>query len=571
MDVPAEIKVSISEGVRARLVPHLAMVLGAWPLFSFFFAAIELGQVPYHVASWTEAVEGALLGVVLLTPDFLVFGAAALTVTLGLFSILAAGNMLRYRGRIHSLLAEPFVLFLSVFFGSVLHYPIILNHPAFVLLSFFPIWAVTVLLGLAVALLSFIISAPGARIRVTLSIMAIGLLSPLPASYGSFLFHPIPAREKAPLVLLGLDSLSHQDDLAPLRNWIGRNKGTWYSHAVTPGLLTNSVWVSLITMVPVHEHGVFHVFQPFPAPQKMGGLIQKAQLAGYRTIAVFPDQLTCWIGEEAGFDENRSGPVGWRQLVTPAVENASLLLPLFRPLFSKLPFSATPPNHAGVFTYDLGREFEQIFSAGSPHGQTFVAAHSTYLHIPAFPRYSELSWEERLSVMRATVHSVRDRSFDWQDVTLDSDPLDLHRWKVRRLQKMVEQAVVKTRFLSVERGGRLVLFSDHGDRAGITADNFGEQRYLHVLLATFGLPSSLAADAPISLLEIGSLLGLDKPSSHFDPIAEFTLARPDEWHALANSAQLKWDGTVELDEGILASIFKRLRSFRPWPAIRDEE
>lgn len=540
------------------------MVLGVWPLFSFFFAAIELAQCPYHVASAVEAARGSFLGVILLTPDFLVFGAASLAVSLGIFSILAARNMLRYRGRIYSLFAEPLVLFLSVFFGSALHYPTILNHPALVLLASLPVWIVTVILGLTVTLLSLIISAPVARIRVPLVIIAIGLLSPLPASYGSFLFHRVPEREKTPLVLLGLDSLSHHDDLTPLRDFAERNKGTWYSHAVPPGLLTNSVWASLITMAPVHEHRVFHVFQPLPAMQGKGSLIQKAQLAGYHTIAVFPDQLTCWIGEKAGFDENRSGPVGWHQLVTPAVENASILLPLLRPLFSKPPFSAVPSNHAGVFTYDIDREFEQIFSTGSPHGKTFVAAHSTYLHIPAFPHHPELSWEESLSVMRATVHSVRDRNFDWQDVDLDSDPLKLHRWKAHRLQKAVEQAVVRTRFL--ERGGKLVLFSDHGNRAGITADNFKEQRYHHVPLITFGLPSSHAADAPISLIEIGSLLGLAKSSSRFDPIVEFTLAQPAEWHALANTAHLKWNGAVELDEGILATIFQRLRAFRPWTA-----
>jgi hypothetical protein len=457
---------------------------------------------------------------------------------------------------------EPGLLFISVHFGSALIYPAVLSHPVFIPLESFSVWMVTVILGTGVLTGSCLLASKGSGLRVLAIIAAAGLLAPVPTTWHGLWSRP-PSGQ-APLVLLGLDSLSHDDNLGTLKAWSQQNRGTWYSRAVPPGLLTNSVWTSMIMMQPVREHGVFHILQHFPETKGKKTLIEKAQAAGYRTVSVFSDQVTSWVGKEAGFDDDRSGPLGWRQLATSVVENASLLLPLFRPLIPGLPLSAVPANHVGTFTYDLAREFKEIFSMRDSRRPIFVAAHSTYLHTAIFPRYTELSREESQRVLRAPVHSLWDpSSFDW-GASPATEPLRLRKWKVQQLQKTIIQSIERTKFLSPERGGHLLIFSDHGNRTGLNADNFWEERYHHVLLVTFGLQTQ-RPEKPISLLDAGSLLGLVPTMAPFDPIVEFALSQPSEWSALGKDARPRWDGSIDLDEGILSEIFVRLRSYRPWP------
>jgi hypothetical protein len=226
-----------------------------------------------------------------------------------------------------------------------------------------------------------------------------------------------------------------------------------------------------------------------------------------------------------------------------------------------VPFSAIPRNHAGTFTYDLDRELYEMFSMSSVTSQIFVAAHLTFLHSPRYPRYAELSWAERKRILHAEVNSIRDRSFDWQDIQLPGDPIPLDHWKIQRLIVAVTRAIGDTGFLN--RGGRLVLFSDHGNRSGMTLDTFPEERYHHVPLVTFGLPGR-SPDTPISLLDVPSLLGIMSPGSTFEPIVEFTLAPSSEWPSLVRGARVGFDGLVELNKAQLASVFRTLRAYRPW-------
>jgi hypothetical protein len=283
-----------------------------------------------------------------------------------------------------------------------------------------------------------------------------------------------------------------------------------------------------------------------------------------RTISLFPDQITCAVGSQAGFDEDRSGPVGWRQLATSIVENASVLLPVTRPLLPRV--SDVPRNHAGTYAYDLDRELDGVFAEGDVGGRALLVAHLTYLHSPRFPSYRELDATERRRVWWTAAGSVRDRSFDWQDQQHGSDALALRPWKVRRLTTAVLASLQRTRFFSPERGGQLLVLSDHGDRAGLTPATFWKPEYHHVPLVTVGLPVRPDPDAPISLLDTAALLGLAPADAPPDPSVEFIVSAPAQWPPLVRSATLAWDGTVTLDAHLLAEIFAGLRAHRPWPA-----
>ena len=101
-----------------------------------------------------------------------------------------------------------------------------------------------------------------------------------------------------------------------------------------------------------------------------------------------------------------------------------------------------------------------------------------------------------------------------------------------------------------------MLFSDHGDRRGITMENFAEPRFHRVVLATVGLPQR-ARDVPLSLIDIGTLAGLaTRPPQ--EPAVEFTLAPPHMWPRLLERARLRWSGAVELDSRQLARVFATL-------------
>lgn len=551
---------AVGEQVRRRVVLHALAILGLWPLVSLCMAAVEIRELPYYAVSPGQAFLGAAAGVVVLAPDFVLVGLLALLASTLSFGTLAACGVVPDGSR-RVLLAEPVVLFLAAYFGLALCYPAVLAHPLLTVARDLPVLPVTLGLG-AVAVASAFARSGGWRGGVVALVMlAIGLALPRPVAHR--LLPVARAAGRAPLVILGLDSLSHADDLSTLRALGQRTDGTWYTHAVSPALLTNAVWTSILVGRPVREHGVFHTFQPFPAAAET--LVTRARSAGLRPVSVFPDQITCAVGSQAGFDEDRSGPVGWRQLATQLVANASLLLPVVRPLLPRILLGATPPNHAGTFAYDVDRELDGIFGEGDRRGRALVVAHLTYMHHARFPAYPELTASERHRVWWARAGDVRDRSFDWQDRHADSDALALRPWKVRRLTTAVADAIARTRFLAPERGGQLLVVSDHGDRAGLGPDTFWKPEYHHVPLFTIGLPARPDPEAPISLLDVASLVGLAPDETAHDAAVEFAVSAPRQWPQLVRSVALGWDGSVSLDQTLLAQIFGGLRLHRPWP------
>jgi hypothetical protein len=248
------------------------------------------------------------------------------------------------------------------------------------------------------------------------------------------------------------------------------------------------------------------------------------------------------------------------------VGNASLLLPVVRPVLPAPLLGSVPANHAGTFTYDLDRELDGIFAEGDRDGRALVVAHLTFLHHPRYPSYRELGPEERQRVRGARAGQVRDHTFDWQAEHADSDAIELRTWKLARLTAAVGAAIDRTRFLAPDRGGQLLLLSDHGDRVGLTPNTFWKPAFHRVPLLTIGLPARPDPDAPVSLLDVAQLIGFGADERPRDPAVEFAVAVASQWPQLVRSATLHWDGGVTLDPALLGDVFHGLRLHRPWPA-----
>lgn len=543
-----------------RLSAHVAFAAIVWPLLTVFGATFAIADLPYYGVPLADALKVSLLGVVLSIPDMLVaggvvFGLSALTFRrFGCDTAQGRPGVLR-------LGLEPLLMFGAVVAGAVLWYPAAAGQAVLSPLDRLPVGGVVLALMSAVVLGAVIAGKPGKRARLAGVLVAAGVLCPLPltarAALEPWLGHPPDA------VILGVDSVSFDDQHAQFDGWVKLRGGTWYEHAVAPGLLTNAVWTSILTLQPVRTHGVFHTFQAFPPG--VPALLAGARSRGYRTVSVFPDQFTAAMGSRAGFDADRSGPVGWRQLVLSMVMDNSILVPVLKPALPRWWPSLAPPNHAGTFTYDVRREIRGILRAGSRAQTTLVAAHLTYTHHPAYPSSRDLSWAELWTIARTPAADVRDRSFDWQDIDQPTDPLPLHAWKMRHVHQVIADEVDAARYL--DEGRRLVVFSDHGDRAGLTFKTFSDPRYHRVPLATFGVPARCPV-APISLIDIGSLLGLSDVRAM--PSMEFTLAPPELWPSLVETSRLDWAGDVALDRGILAEVFAGLQRHDPWPDLAQQ-
>src|SRR6185369_4621591 len=154
--------------------------------------------------------------------------------------------------------------------------------------------------------------------------------------------------------------------------------------------------------------------------------------------------------------------------------------------------------------------------------------------------------------------SAQDFSVDWQYPEIPGDGLGLYKWKIAHVQKMVRDAIVRTGFLEPEKRNRLALFSDHGNRKGLTEENFVAPKYWNVLFSTFG---ALARDpqAPISLLDIPEMLGFPDASRPGPAPAavQFAGINPEE-SARLNEAFVLPDGRIIADPGVMAGIGKRI-------------
>jgi hypothetical protein len=538
-----------------RWTAHVIFACLVWPVLIIACTAYSLKRMPYYSVTWPQAFQASALGTLIRLPDLIVSGAIFFGLSAFIFRRLGAAPG---SGRMSSvrLFTEPIVAFVTACFGIALWYPSLLSQPLFLPLDFLPIvWYLLLLVGI-VLLGALVTGGRGKRLRLAGALLLVGLLTPAPLWIRTMVERAFGAAPTA--LLLGIDSLSHHDDLSPIASWVKGNGGTWYDRAVTPGLFTNAVWTSVLTEQPIRTHHVYHTFLKMRAADAV--LLADAKREGYRTIGMFSDQLTSAQGSTAGFDVDRSGPMGWRQLLLPMVANSAVLVPVISSALPRPWPGAVPSNESGTFSYDLRREVRSLLSAGKDGQKTFVAAHLTYVHLPVYPSTFEMSLDEFESVLRTPAIVVRDRTIDWQDKDRPDDPVPLNLWKVRRVQRVIEEEVTNSGF--VKNGGKLVVFSDHGSRVSLSYETFGDPRYHHVMLATFGLPPSCPTE-PISLLDIGRLMGFSKV--HAEPSLEFAFPDAGKWPVFFETVKLRWSGQVDVDESLLSEVFAGLQKFDPYP------
>ncbi len=295
-------------------------------------------------------------------------------------------------------------------------------------------------------------------------------------------------------------------------------------------------------------------------------LVREARRAGFTTYSYFSDQLTTYVGTEAGFDVNRSGPMGWLQLATATLKNDSVFLPVALPRLPPLPGARTPRNQSGTFGFDVAAELDDILTTTAPGRRAFSAGHLDYLHQPLFPKLDDLTAAERRTVLRSPVSSAQDFSVDWQYPEIPGDALGLYRWKIQHIQKVVADAATRTGYLDPSRKNRLVLFSDHGNRKNLTEQNFANPSYWNVLCATFGVPPRDPQE-PISLLDLPEMLGFPdaKRPGPAPPAVQFAGINAKE-SAQLSSAYFLLDGRIIANPRVMAGIGKRIKEYRPFSA-----
>ncbi len=462
---------------------------------------------------------------------------------------------------------EPLVLSTAFFAGTSCEYPSALAHPFLLSLRSVPIGAAMALLVMIPVGISLLLGIQSAGARggatwagtIAAAVLLAWLIGRTPA---------IRRGSRSPagsIVLLGIDSLSQSDDLSPLRTFALENEGTWYTRGVSPGLLTNAVWVSLLERRPVRETGVWEIFMTTDWAKVPYNLVGEARRAGFTTFSYFSDQFTTYVGTEAGFDVNRSGPMGWLQLATATLKNDSVFLPVVLPRIPALPGARTPRNQSGTFGFDVAAELDDMLATAASRGRAFSAGHLDYLHQPLYPRLSELTAEERRVVLRSPVASAQDFSVDWQYPTIPGDALGVYRWKIEHVQRMVAQSIARTRFLDPVLHNRVVLFSDHGNRKNLTEQNFANPVYWNVLFATFGIPPGNPA-APVSLLDVPEMLGFARGTAGPAlPAVQFAGINDQESAQLSN-AYFLMDGRIIANPRVMAGIGKRIKEYRPFAA-----
>jgi len=551
-----------------RIVPNLVFFLAIWPLASAVAATIDLkSQSATARLPWGETFLMLLRAEALLASDFLFVGLALAASSIVLFAALsrspASDRPEPARGWPW---LEPLVLSTALLSGIAVEYPAVLAHPFLMSLRAVPIgaaMALLLLLPVSIALLLGIRAAGargGAQWAAAIAIGAVlgwtaGRLPAIRRGRGA---------PTGSIALLGIDSLSQSDDLSTLRDLAARRGGAWYPHAVSPGLLTNAVWTALLEHRTVRETGVWEIFMTTDWAKVPFNLVREARRRGFETVSYFSDQFTTYVGSEAGFETNRSGPMGWLQLATATLKNGSVFLPVALPRLPSLPGARTPRNQSGTFAFDVAAELDDMLTGVEPGRPVFAAGHLDYLHQPLYPRLSELTPAERRVVLRSPVESAQDFSVDWQYPKVPGDALGVYRWKIARVQRLVAEAVERTKFLDPKLQNRLVLFSDHGNRKSLTEQNFANPGYWNVLFSTFGVPAGNAAD-PVSLLDIPSMLGFadpQRPAPAF-PAVQFAGINDQETAQLSN-AYFLMDGRIIADPRVMAEIGRRIKEYRPF-------
>ena len=544
--------------IRSRLFAHVFVVVLLWPLLTFAGTAIAVHGLPYYSPSWGVSFGAAAAGIAMSAAEFGVAGLAILVLSLGFFALAASRGWVRdNHQRPGDYWPEAALMFLAVLWGASLWYPVALNQPLLIGFTLLPMIAALGVLAIAIVALSTSVTTPGSVMKVAAALLVIGAAFPVPSVIAQ---SRAGGSQLSSLVLLGLDSAGVGDTTPEFNQWTQARQGTVYERAVTPALLTNAVWASVMSAREPVVDGVLHTFQQIP--RDSARLLTWANQAGYRTVSSFSNQLSCSVGTDVPFDEDRSGPLGWRHLILQLVHNSSLVLPLVRPVLPHSRIFASTPNLAGSFSYSVRRDIREILFAGGDGRPTFAAGHQTYLHLASFPTSLEMNWDERWRVFRSSVSEIQDRSLDWSDRDQPEDAIPVHEWKRKALFRAVQDEVDRSGFL--EQGGRLVLFSDHGERTSLNETTFVDPKYHHVILTTFNLPEHEPA-RPRSLIDIGLLLGLTNEAFAKPPSVKLAIFPSNMWPAIAARAKVDWSGRVHLDEEQLAVVASQMKTFEPWP------
>jgi hypothetical protein len=554
-----------------RVLGHALLFFVGWPAFAYWFGPRVLTSSDMLRGVDTSAVLlGMLWSLLLMWRE--VLAAAAVLTAVSLLAALLAGGLRRTRAgrgrQLASGLGEAGLTAAALVSGVALELPAALNHPA---LAFAREWSVTRAwwtLAAAVALAAAALSitrrsaeATARRVAVTAAVATLGFAAARGLPDGASRRPGTGAR-----IVLGLDSLS-ADDTPGLRQLAAEAGGTWYEKAVTPGLFTNAVWTSIVTSRPVHETGVFFTFQNPDWSRLPESLPVRAKEAGVHTCAFFSDQFTMQLGADLPWSEDHSGPRGWLQAATTSLKDASWFLPIAQAHLPRIPGAFTPANQGGTYSYSLRRELSELLTCGAEHPGALVLGHLDYLHQARYPGMSELDPARRARVRAARVGALVDESIHWQYPKHDGEPVGVYAWKHERLQQVVREAVVASGVLAPVRGNRLVVLSDHGSRVGLTPENFGERRFWHVPLVTFGI-APRDPTQPISLLDVAALLGLPDPTRP-DPApaaVEYATATPEEMKELVKGTKVLPSGRAELSPRILQRAGDRLRRFEPFAA-----
>jgi hypothetical protein len=545
-------RTSFGRALRARLLTHCLFFLLVWPLACVLLGTLFLREQPITgVLDVGAALAGIAAGVFEILPELL---------QLGLLAGLASALLFAFTRVEKHLWLEPLATLFALTAGFSMELPALIRHPMLTPLRMLPVVAAEVVL----LLVALAIAAIGPKRRVIpaalLFLLGWGIAVSPHAGQGR-------TAPRDSVFLLGLDSLSQSDPLDPLRRAVADSRGTWYRHAVTPGLLTNSVWTSIVQHRHPHETGVYLTYQMPDWRRSPYQLVREGKRRGFKSWSFFSDQFTTHLGTYGGFDVDRSGPVGWLQIATASAKEVHILAPVLLPRLPRLPFARTPRNQSGTFGFRLSTELHDFFTAGSRDAKILSIGHVDYLHQPAYPALSDLTPAERGRVRRAKVDALWDLSLHWQYPEWEGEPLGIYSWKIARLQQEVVRAMRETGVADPSRRNRIILLSDHGNRKEIAVENFAHPRYYEVLFATIGLPAR-DPRRPIALLDIPLLLGWSDPSrpgpSHL--VVEYVNNETtEEWRAMMKT--LAPDGRVLLDPGVTNAIGQRLLAYRAYSGV----
>ena len=557
-----------SSRVNSRAI-HLGVFwFAVWPFLSVLLGAYYTINAPTtQVVPFGIAYTGVLVGSLYLLPEFLVTATILFLLSWVIFCVFPSAEP-QFNRRY---MFEPAIAFIGISLGISLEYPAILSNSIFT-----PIQPLPLVAGWTV-MAGFILVLAGLRNglhRRNVATVLLPVMAFVALGWGITQL-PIAGQAKdvnrGSTVILGVDSMGLQTDINQLQSFAKANGGAFYEKAITPGLLTNAVWAAVLQHRPIHETGVTLIFQNPDWNRSPFQLVNEAKRRGYQTWSYFTGQNTIYLGSIAGFDFDRSGPMGWLDNATVGAKNGSIFVPFMVSRLPHIPFSRIRRNQAGTYAYDLRAVVHNIISAHEGTRPVFAVAHIGYLHDDAYPRMGELTEHERSELRQARIDAIKDAGSDWQILPVDGDPIDLRTWKYQNVQRVITDELRKSGFLDPQNKNKLVILSDHGIRGGLHNDNFANEKFYRVPLITFGVPVR-DVKAPISLLDVPSLMGIDDPTMPGPayPVVEYTnWCSSDEYTKEIREAKWTADGRINLGSSAGKRYLDLLRSYDPYKADSD--